>query len=93
MFVGLMRIELRASWVNSLKEKRMIIKSLISRIKNKFNVSICEVDKQDCHKNIVIGITMISTTNKDLDGIMENIVKYIENTEEAVIVDIEKEKL
>ncbi|WBW97895.1 DUF503 domain-containing protein [Oceanirhabdus sp. W0125-5] len=93
MFVGLMRVELRASWVNSLKEKRMIIKSLMSRIKNRFNVSICEVDKHDIHKNIVIGMAIISTTNKDLDGIMEGIVRYIENTEEAVIIDVEKEML
>ena len=93
MFIGSMTVELRASWVNSLKEKRMIIKSLINRIKNRFNVSICEVDKQDSHKNIVLGIAMISTTNKDLDGIMEGIVRYIESTEESVIVDIYKEKL
>ena len=56
MKILLMRVTLRASWVHSLKEKRMVIKSLIQRLRNKFNISVGEVDEQDVHQTLVIGI-------------------------------------
>ncbi len=57
MKILIMRLELRAEWVNSLKEKRMIVLSLTKRISNKFNVSVSEVDLQDVHERIGIGIS------------------------------------
>ena len=45
-----LKITLRASWVHSLKEKRMVVKSIVQRLKNKFNVSVGEVHEQDIHQ-------------------------------------------
>ena len=50
MKILLMKIKLRASWVHSLKEKRMILKSIVQRLRNKFNISVSEVDCQDVHQ-------------------------------------------
>ena len=47
VIIGSAEITLHASWVMSLKEKRMVVKSIIAKIQNKFNVSIAEVDEQD----------------------------------------------
>ncbi|MEG0181174.1 MAG: DUF503 domain-containing protein, partial [Peptostreptococcaceae bacterium] len=49
MKVIVMKITLRANWVHSLKEKRMVIKSLIKKIQNTFNVSVSEIENQDIH--------------------------------------------
>ncbi len=54
-----LKITLRASWVHSLKEKRMVVKSIVQRLKNKFNVSVGEVHEQDIHQIIVIGISAV----------------------------------
>ena len=54
-----MTFRLRASWVTSLKEKRMIVKSLIAKLQNRFHVSAAEVDEQDIHQIIVIGVAAI----------------------------------
>ena len=51
-----MTFRLRAEWVHSLKEKRMIVKSLITRLQNKYHVSAAEVNEQDTHQIIVIGV-------------------------------------
>ena len=56
MRIGIATVTLRADWVHSLKEKRMVVKSLCSRIRNKFNVSVAEVEAQDIHQTIVLGI-------------------------------------
>ena len=52
MKILIMRLELRAEWVKSLKEKRMIVLSLTKRLSNKFNVSVSEVNYQDVHEQI-----------------------------------------
>lgn len=91
MKIFLMHITLRASWVHSLKEKRMVVKSLVQRLKNKFNVSVSEVAEQDIHQTIVIGIAGIGGSSSQLDSIMENILNFIENNTDAEIVGIKEE--
>lgn len=90
MKVLIIEITLRASWVHSLKEKRMVVKSLLQRLKNKFNVSVGEVDEQDIHQTIVIGIAAVCGTSAQVSSTMENIITFIEENTDAEIVDIEQ---
>ena len=76
MKVLIMTINLRAEWVHSLKEKRMIVRSITQKLKNKFNISVNEVGNQDIHNYITIGISGICATNAQLDSIYENIINY-----------------
>lgn len=91
MKVLVMTINLRADWVHSLKEKRMIVRSITQRLKNKFNISVNEVDNQDAHKDITIGISGICATNAQADSTVENIINFIEMNTDAELVNIEKE--
>ena len=91
MNIFVMQIDLRASWVHSLKEKRMVTKSLISKLKNKFNVSVGEVSNQDIHQILSIGITGLGASNSQLDSIMENIIEFIYENTDAQIIKICKE--
>jgi len=88
-----MEITLRASWVHSLKEKRMIVKSIVQKLKNKFNVSVIEAEEQDIHKKIVIGIVGLCANSAQSDSTMENIINFIECNTDAEIVDIQKEDI
>ena len=63
MKIAAMTFRLHAPWVHSLKEKRMIVKSLIAKLQNKFHVSAAEIDEQDTHQIIVIGIAAIVPHN------------------------------
>ncbi|MBU3113208.1 DUF503 domain-containing protein [Clostridium lacusfryxellense] len=56
MKILILKVSLRASWSHSLKEKRMVVRSIVQKLKNKFNISVAEVDEQDIHQIIVIGI-------------------------------------
>ncbi|KEI97356.1 hypothetical protein N494_13980 [Clostridium botulinum A2B7 92] len=91
MIIGTAKIHLYANWVHSLKEKRMIVRSVISKTKNKFNVSIAEVEMQDVHQSIVIGIACVSNSTKQADSIIQNVVNYIEGNTEAIVSNIETE--
>ena len=89
--VAVMRFRLRAPWVHSLKEKRMIVKSLIARLQNRFHVSAAEDDEQEAHQIIVIGVAAIAPHNALADSLMEEISHFVEENCEAEIVDEERE--
>ncbi len=86
-----MTFRLHAPWVHSLKENRMIVKSLIAKLQNKFHVSAAEVDEQDTHQIIVIGVAAIVPHNAMADSLMEEISSFVEENTEAEILDEERE--
>ena len=61
-------IRLHAPWVHSLKEKRMVVKSLTAKLRNKYNVSAAETDEQDIHQIIVIGVASIAANHAQADS-------------------------
>lgn len=89
--VAVLKIKLYTSWVHSLKEKRMIIKGLMSKIRNKFQVSVAEVEDQDVHQSMVIGIAAIVPHSAQADHLMDEIIKFVELNTEAEIVAEERE--
>ena len=91
MRVIIMKVNLKADWVHSLKEKRMVVKSIVAKLQNKFNISVCEVENQDIHNFITIGITGIALDVKICDSTIDNIINYIEEITDAEIIDIEQE--
>ena len=93
MRIATMTFRLRAPWVHSLKEKRMIVKSLVAKLRNRYNVSAAEIDEQDTHQIIVIGVVAIVPHNAFADSLMEAISLFVEENTEAEIIDEEREIL
>ena len=91
MKVLIMSVNLRASWVHSLKEKRMIVRSITQKLKNKFNISVNEIENQDLHQSIVIGISGICARSSQADSTVENIINFIELNTDAELVNVEKD--
>lgn len=91
MKIAVLKLELYASWVHSLKEKRMIVKSLLAKLRNKFHVSAVEVEDQDIHQTIVIGVAAIAPHSAQADSLMDEIVRFVEENTEAEIVEEERE--
>ena len=91
MKIAVMTFRLRAPWVHSLKEKRMIVKSLVAKLQNKFHVSAAEVDEQDTHQIIVIGVAGIVPHNAMADSMMDEISLFVEENTEAEVIYEERE--
>ena len=89
MKILLMKLELRAEWVHSLKEKRMVVLSLTKRLSNKFNVSVSEVQYQDIHQQIGIGICAVATSKDVLSTLQEKILDFVEDNTDAELIKIE----
>ncbi len=88
MLVGTLQIKLHAPYVHSLKEKRMIVKSIMGKVKNKFNVAVAEVDEQDIHQMIVIGIACIAHSMGNCDSILDQVISFVEDNTEAQILEV-----
>ncbi len=91
MIVGTCQVTFRAEWVSSLKEKRMVVKSLVEKTRHKFNVSVAEVDRQEAHKMIVIGFACVTNETRHADSMIQHVLDFMEKSTEAELLSAEYE--
>lgn len=91
MVIGAIKIKIYIPWAHSLKEKRMVVKSICAKVRNKFNVSIAEIGEQDVHQTIVLGVSCVTTDNAQADSIIDHVINFIESSTEGSIIQIERE--
>ncbi len=87
MRVGVLIVELYLPGCTSLKGKRSIVKSIKDRLKNKFNVSVAEVDFHDLHQRALIGAAMIGNDPKHLNRMLDKLVNFVEEARGAELVN------
>lgn len=94
MIIGACTITLHLPGIRSLKEKRSIVKSVLARLRNEFNVSAAEVDAQDAHGRAVLGVACVSSSGDYARGQLEAVVRWIEaQRPDAPVIDYEIELL
>jgi uncharacterized protein YlxP (DUF503 family) len=91
MIVGIMTAHLSLLGVTSLKGKRSIVKSLIGRLKSRFNISISEVDHQDSKTIAVIGIAIVSNEARFIDQQFDAIQNFTRNDDRFYLGQVERE--
>lgn len=91
MFIATGTIKIHLPWVHSLKEKRMVVKSLLAKVRNQFNVSAAEVEEQDLHQIAVLGFAGIAGDRAQADSILEQVFNFIESNTEGEVVITERE--
>ena len=87
MIVGVCTIELRVHESRSLKAKRQVLKSIIARVKNNFNVAIAEVDYHDKWQRALLGVAVVSTAQDHANGILSKVVNFVEAMYIAELLD------
>ena len=79
MNVGVLIINLRIAGNSSLKEKRQVVKSIIAQMKNRFNVSIAEVEDNDKWQLATIGVCCVSNDKKHTNDVLTKVESFISN--------------
>jgi len=87
MVVGTMKIILHLHDNRSLKGKRKVVRSMVDKIKHKFNVSIAEVGSNDKWQRIELGVSAVGNDRRHIDTSLNNILSYMESLYLAEIVD------
>jgi uncharacterized protein YlxP (DUF503 family) len=80
MVIGSCRIDLRLPGNGSLKDKRRVLKSVITRLHNEFNVAVAEVDGHDSWTAATLGVACVSTNAAHAHEILERVVAWIEHS-------------
>ena len=91
MIVGVLKVQLHMHGIASLKQKRSIIKSIIGRLKARFNISISEVDHQDKKTSAVIAIAVVSNETGFVDSQFESIINFMRNDGRFYLGEISRE--
>ncbi len=94
MNVGVCRIELRLAENLSLNGKRRVLKSITTRVSNKFNVSVAEVSDQNLWQLATLGICCVSNNSRYTNEVLSKVVDFVVNSHfEVEILNYEIEIL
>jgi uncharacterized protein len=92
MNAGVCKLKVHLPQCQSLKAKRSIVKSIVARLRNQFNISVAEVDDNDLWQIMTLGISCVSNSNNHVDEIISGCLDYIgKNYPEVEIIDHETE--
>src|SRR3989338_998128 len=80
MHAGILRVRFRLPENASLKGKRQIVKPIVARISNKFNVAASEVDDNDLWQIATIGVAWVSNDKRQANEVLSKVVDFISNS-------------
>ncbi len=78
MSIGLLTLHLRLPGCSSLKEKRGIIKPILTRLRREFNVATAELDLQDVWQDTIIGCATLSSDSAQNQRLLQQVVEFTE---------------
>jgi uncharacterized protein YlxP (DUF503 family) len=93
MLVAVALFELHIEFAQSLKDKRMVVKSLRDKLRRRFEVSAAEVGLQDVHQRARFAVSFIALEHKTADAMLDRIVDFIESNTDAELAGWTTEKL
>jgi len=71
--IGVLTLELRIDHAHSLKDKRQVVKSLKDRLRNRYNVSVAEIDYQDLWQRALIAAVTVSSAHSHAESVLQNV--------------------
>jgi hypothetical protein len=91
--IGLLTLELHFPGARSLKDKRQALRSLEQRIRNRFNVSIAEVEHQDLWQRARLAVVSVNTDHTHLESTLESVAGEASVARDVLLVDSQVEIL
>jgi len=87
MVVGTLKIEFYLHDNHSLKGKRKVVKSMVGKVKHKFNVAIAEIGSNDKWQRIELGISAVGNDRRHIDSSLNNVFDFLESLFLAEVID------
>jgi uncharacterized protein len=85
MVIGTLQITVLVPDSHSLKDKRMVVRSITSRVRQAFAVAVAEVGDQDTWQSAVIGVACVSNNARHADEVCQKVLAYVENDADGVV--------
>ena len=87
MVVGVGKVELIIHNSSSLKAKRKVVKSILGRVRSKFDLSIAEIDGQDKWQRCLLGFAVVTNDSGLAHKMLETVIGYVERLHLAEVID------
>jgi uncharacterized protein YlxP (DUF503 family) len=87
--VGIARLTLYLPQSHSLKEKRMVLRRVKDRLKNKFNVAVAEVEDNDVWQRAVLGLAVVGNERRFVESALDEVIRFVRG--EAEVSNAERE--
>ncbi len=92
MQIGVCRLTFHLPENRSLKGKRQVAHSLLSRVRRRFNVSAAEVEAQEAWQTLVVGIACVSNEAQHVNQVLDTVLDYVQGLHlDAELVDVQRE--
>lgn len=91
MHIGVLTIDLQLLEADSLKEKRQILKSLIETTRQRFNVSIAEVDHLDLWRRATLAVVCVSNAGAHTNRVLDKVLDYVESNPSITVAGVQME--
>ena len=93
MVIGLLVLELHFPGARSLKDKRQALRSLETRVRNRFNVSLAEVEHQDLWQRARLAVVSVNTDHAHLESTLSSVTSEAERARDIQVLDAHTEIL
>ena len=94
MQISVARVTIRLPENDNLKGKRRVVKSICTRVHNKFNVSISEIDDNELWQIASFGIVCAGNSSRITEGTLNSVLDYINaSSDDFEVIDISQESL
>ena len=84
------KLTFQIPYAQSLKDKRMVARSLIDKTRRKYNASVAEVSTQETHQILTLGIAVVSGENSHARNMLDDIIRFMERNTDAELVSVEE---
>jgi uncharacterized protein YlxP (DUF503 family) len=93
MLVAVALFEIHIPFAQSLKDKRMVVRSLRDKLRNRFEISANEVALHDLHQRARLAISFIALDHASADAMLEKVLAFVETNTDATLAGWTSEKL
>ena len=85
------KLTFQIQYAQSLKDKRMVARSLVDKTRKKYNASVAEVDTQDAHQILTLGIAVVSGEHTHAQNMLDDIIRFMERNTDAELISVTEE--
>lgn len=89
MLVGKLEVEVYIPWATSLKDKRQVLKSMVQKSKNRFNISIAELNNEDLWQRATIGVAIVGDNQEYLQRQLQLLINFFDAEQRWEVINIE----
>lgn len=93
MLVSVALFELHIEYAQSLKEKRMVVRSLVGRLRHRFDISVNEVALHDLHQRARLAVSFVARDHATSDALLDKIRTFVETNTDAPMTGWTSEQL